>query len=120
MSQVSFQAGVDIGYYLGEVGTGYYLNAVGEPSGVWMGIAAGGLGLRGQVNPQVMRALYDHGISPDGEVLSKAQKVPAYDARSLDARTQAAIDDRVKELGKYVTAEDIARMTRASLPFTGG
>ncbi|MGQ0479999.1 MAG: MobF family relaxase [Pseudonocardia sp.] len=45
---------------------GYYTNAVaaGEPPGLWHGAGAEALGLVGEVDAEVMKALYTHGLDP--------------------------------------------------------
>ena len=45
---------------------GYYTDAVaaGEPPGLWYGRGAEALGLVGEVDPVVMKALYTHGLDP--------------------------------------------------------
>ena len=44
----------------------YYTDAVaaGEPAGIWYGRGAEALGLVGEVDPLVMKALYTHGLDP--------------------------------------------------------
>ncbi|MFI8992148.1 MobF family relaxase [Streptomyces antimycoticus] len=66
----SVSAGCDPDYLINAVGGGaenYYLKAVGvggEPPGVWQGDAAEMLGLSGEIDPDVMRALYTHLTDP--------------------------------------------------------
>lgn len=45
---------------------GYYTGAVaaGEPPGLWYGKGAEALGLTGEVDAEVMKALYTHGLDP--------------------------------------------------------
>lgn len=45
---------------------GYYTGAVaaGEPPGIWHGAGAAELGLTGEVDAEVMKALYTHGLDP--------------------------------------------------------
>ncbi|OLT01433.1 hypothetical protein BJF90_31980 [Pseudonocardia sp. CNS-004] len=45
---------------------GYYTGAVaaGEPPGLWYGKGAATLGLAGEVDAEVMKALYTHGLDP--------------------------------------------------------
>lgn len=62
MAQVTIATGFDVDYYLDQVGADYYLNAAGEPPGIWAGSAAPGRGLVGEVDPDVMRALYHHDV----------------------------------------------------------
>ncbi len=62
--------GYDVDYYLDATAKGqdaYYTDAVedgGEPPGIWYGRGAEALGLVGEVNPDVMKALYTHGLDP--------------------------------------------------------
>ena len=61
----------DIDYYLSKAGGAmhYYLTPASEgyePPGVWVGAGARVLGLSGLVNPDVMKALYERGVAPDG------------------------------------------------------
>ena len=56
-------------------GTRYYTEAAGEPPGRWAGRAAAGLGLAGDVDADVLQALYMDRVGPDGV--------------RLDARAQA-------------------------------
>ena len=45
---------------------GYYTGAVaaGEPPGLWYGRGAETLGLTGEVDAEIMKALYTHGLDP--------------------------------------------------------
>ncbi|MCA1673854.1 MAG: relaxase domain-containing protein, partial [Actinobacteria bacterium] len=45
---------------------GYYTGAVagGEPPGLWYGRGAEALGLTGEVDAEIMKALYTHGLDP--------------------------------------------------------
>ena len=78
VAMLSIHAGYDISYLTDAVGTGgadYYLCAAGqhgEPPGFWMGKGAAALGLSGEVDAKVMRALYHHDIAPDGSPLEIA------------------------------------------------
>src|SRR6476660_8785909 len=61
--------GYDVDYYLDATATGrdaYYTDAVtdGEPPGLWYGRGAEALGLVGEVDPVMMKALYTHGLDP--------------------------------------------------------
>lgn len=54
---------------------GYYTGAVvaGEPPGLWYGAGAEALGLSGEVDAEVMKALYTHGLDPrDPNTVSRA------------------------------------------------
>jgi conjugative relaxase-like TrwC/TraI family protein len=66
---LSVSAGHDTGYLTGEVATGreaYYTGAVaaGEPPGLWYGAGAAALGLTGEVDADLMEALYSHLLDP--------------------------------------------------------
>lgn len=101
MAQVTIGTVFDVDYYLDQVGADYYLSAEGEPPGIWAGSAAAGLGLAGQVDPDVMRALYHHDVGPDGVPLKTSQRGPRYAAKRTYAQVQDAIDKRVRdELGE--------------------
>src|SRR3954471_14061450 len=73
--------GYDVDYYLDATAEGvaaaamregvrgqdaYYTDAVaaGEPAGLWCGRGAEQLGLVGEVDPLMMKALYTHGLDP--------------------------------------------------------
>jgi conjugative relaxase-like TrwC/TraI family protein len=98
--QVTIATGYDVDYYLDQVGADYYLSAAGEPPGIWAGQAAPGLGLTGEVDPDVMRALYHHDVAPDGTPLT-AQRGPKYQGKRTYQQVQEAIDKRIRdELGE--------------------
>ena len=64
--------GYDVDYYLDATATGrdsYYTDAVaaGEPPGLWHGRGAQALGLTGEVDATIMKALYTHGLDPRDE-----------------------------------------------------
>jgi len=66
---LSVASGHDVGYLLGPVAGGresYYTGAVaaGEPAGLWYGAGAELLGLRGEVDAEVMEAVYSHLLDP--------------------------------------------------------
>ena len=52
-----------------------YYTKGGEPPGQWAGRAAARLGLAGQVDPQVLEALFMENIGPGGEVLAPRHQV---------------------------------------------
>ena len=68
--------GYDVDYYLDATAEGvarlvrgqdaYYTDAVaaGEPAGIWHGRGAAALGLVGEVDPTLLKALYTHGLDP--------------------------------------------------------
>src|ERR1700758_190039 len=92
MAQVTIATGFDVDYYLDQVGADYYLSAAGEPPGIWAGSAAPGLGLAGEVDPDVMRALYHHDTAPDGTPLTASQRGPKYQGKRTYQQVQEAID----------------------------
>ena len=102
MAQVTIKTGFDVDYYLDQVGADYYLTAAGEPPGIWAGAAAPGLGLVGQVDPDVMRALYHHDTAPDGVPLGTAQRGPKYRPRSapISRSRRTSTSGSADELGE--------------------
>ena len=69
-------------------GTKYYAEAAGEPPGQWGGQAAAQLGLRGEVDPAVLQALYMDRVGPDGERLDARQRAKY---RPVEERVDAAV-----------------------------
>jgi TrwC relaxase len=71
----------DVDYYLSKAGRGmahYYLTPASEgyePPGVWVGTGAADLGLRGLVEPEVMKRLYERGIGPGGKQVGHKRPV---------------------------------------------
>jgi conjugative relaxase-like TrwC/TraI family protein len=66
---LSVDEGHDVGYLTKAVATGresYYTGAVaaGEPPGLWYGAGAEALGLRGEVDADLMEAVYSHLLDP--------------------------------------------------------
>jgi conjugative relaxase-like TrwC/TraI family protein len=129
---LSLHAGYDISYLTDAVGQGgaeYYLSAAGpggEPPGFWAGKGAQALGLAGEVDAGVMRALYHHDIAPDGTRLNTPGRRPGYEQQreSLDERIEATVAAKVAELGAFPTEREIREiqlMARAdqrnSVPF---
>jgi conjugative relaxase-like TrwC/TraI family protein len=126
MPQLTLSTGFDVNYYLDQVGADYYLTAAGEPPGVWMGTAAEAMGLRGEVDPDVMRALYHEGVAPDGTRIAARPQCKTGTARISASvqRAQDRIDAAVAELGRFATPEEIRAIThremtkvRHSVPF---
>src|ERR1700745_2689201 len=126
MAQVTIKTGFDVDYYLDQVGADYYLNAAGEPPGIWAGSAAPGLGLSGEVDPDVMRALYHDDVAPGG-VLLTSQKGPRYGPRRTYQQVQEAIEKRIEaelgelaphmpERGRKIRLEERAK-TRTRTPY---
>lgn len=124
MAQVTVATGQDVDYYLDQAGANYYLLAE-EPPGIWTGRAAPGLGLTGEADPDVMRALYHHGVGPDGVPLGKAQKSPQYEAKRSWQQIEDAIQARIDDLGPiFATPEKIREIrlqerakSRTSTPY---
>ncbi len=85
----SVSPGYDPDYLINQVASGrenYYLKAIevqGEPAGTWFGAGAEYLGLSGEVDPEMLKALYTHLTDP----------------RSLE-ELQSVTKDRVKEWRK--------------------
>jgi conjugative relaxase-like TrwC/TraI family protein len=132
MAMLSIHAGYDIAYLTDAVGQGgaeYYLSAAGqhgEPPGFWMGKGAQTLGLSGEVDPKVMRALYHHDIAPDGPPLEIPGGRPSYERQreTIDDQIAAAVAAKVAQLGAFPTEREIREirlMARAeqrnSVPF---
>ncbi len=66
---LTMHKGYDTDYYNDAVAKGreaYYTDAVaaGEPPGRWHGRGAAALGLTGEVDPLMMKALFTHGLDP--------------------------------------------------------
>jgi hypothetical protein len=115
VAQVTIATGFDVDYYLDQVAVGadYYLDA-GEPPGIWAGAAAPGLGLSGEVDPDVMRALYHHNVGPDGVPLGAARKSPEREAKRTWQQIEDAIAARIAELGPVFATPAAIREIRLS------
>ncbi len=66
---LSVSAGYDVKYLTDAVRQGregYYADAVtdGEPPGIWFGAGAAELGLSGEVDADLLEAIYTHGLDP--------------------------------------------------------
>src|ERR1700677_3772761 len=109
MPQLTLSTGFDVNYYLDQVGADYYLTAAGEPPGIWMGTAAEAMGLRGEVDPDVMRRLYHEGVGPDGPRIAARPQCKTGTARISASvqRAQDRIDAAVAALGRLAMPEDI-------------
>ena len=109
---LSLHTGYDTAYLTDAVGSGsgadYYTGAQGEPPGYWQGAGAAALGLDGQVDGDVMRALYHEDTGPDGEVLARRQRPGNYPAAagSLNARIEAEVAEQVAARGGIITPEE--------------
>jgi hypothetical protein len=113
-------AGHDIEYPLRSAGSAvaYYLQDGKEPPGVWAGTAAGALGLTGQVDPEVYRALFGKLIAPTGERLYSGRP-PRYareTGRDKDEEAAAA----VAALGEFATPAELVYRKQIRPVVTGG
>src|SRR5258708_23561311 len=105
--------GDDVDCYSRKAGgrTGYYMTPASdghEPPGTWTGQGAADLGLRGLVDPAVMKALYERGIAPDGRRIGRSRAVYTGNAGRQDElaeRIDAAIDAEIAARGPFMTAE---------------
>ncbi len=85
--------GHDVRYFTNADGVGcagamaYYTRG-GEPPGQWSGKAAARLGLAGEVDPQVLEALFMENIGPGGEVLAK-RRATKDSKEAVDAAVRA-------------------------------
>jgi conjugative relaxase-like TrwC/TraI family protein len=113
---LTLHAGDDVEYYVHSAGKGgadYYLSSCTdhkEPPGFWAGKGAEGLGLAGEVNPRVMRALYHHNVLPDGTLMDTPGRSPRYQPAppsTLTARIQARVKERIAELGFEPLPEEV-------------
>ena len=107
---LSPHTGYDTGYLTDAVGTGadYYLGAKGEPPGYWQGAGARALGLAGEVDAAVMRALYHEDVGPDGQVLGRRQRKANYPEAggSLYKRVEEEVARVKAERGRFFTPEE--------------
>jgi TrwC relaxase len=91
-TNVTLHAGYDVAYFTSGQGRGgcagamSYYTAAGEPSGQWAGKGAAGLGLSGQVDPDVIERLYQEDTGPGGELLVKRRR-----SKAAGQREQAAV-----------------------------
>ncbi len=104
---VSIRKGHDVRYFTNADGVGcagamaYYTKG-GEPRGQWAGRAAARLGLAGQVDPQVLEALFMENIGPGGEVLA-----PRHQGKG-DAEAEEAAVRAWRKQHLYASATEIA------------
>ena len=97
---VSLRNGHDVRYFTnhggasGCAGAMAYYTKAGEPPGEWYGKAAGKLGLFGEVDPQVIDALFMDNTAPTGEVLARAGQAEERRGRGAD-RLQEGVPVRV-------------------------
>ncbi len=117
---LSIHKGYDVDYLTRSVGetVGYLLDAKGEPPGFWTGRGAADLGLSGDVDAEVMKALYERGKAPDGRQLGRSRS--KYDGmrEGLEERVEAAVQDEIAREGGFITLdriEEIRSQERAKL-----
>jgi conjugative relaxase-like TrwC/TraI family protein len=90
-------------------GTRYYAEAAGEPPGRWGGQAAAHLGLAGDVDGDVMRALYMDRVGPDGQRLDARQR-PKY----LPAEERVAVAVAAHQVAHPFATEGDLELVRAA------
>ncbi len=122
---LSVHTGHDVGYLTGAVGggrEGYYTGATaaGEPPGLWYGAGAESLGLSGEVDAELMEAMYSHLLDPRdpatrsraswGEAAALGQPHKRY--RSVEEIYEASLE-REPEAGPERRAELRAEAERS-------
>jgi conjugative relaxase-like TrwC/TraI family protein len=113
-TNVTLHSGHDVAYFTsgqhrgGCAGAMSYYTAEGEPPGQWAGTGAATLGLRGQVGPDVIGRLYQHGIGPGGELLVKPRQTKA-----AAEREQAAVAAYLAA-HPYASATELAEVRAAA------
>src|SRR6516162_9147786 len=119
---VSLRNGHDVRYFTNHGGAGgcagamaYYTKA-GEPPGEWYGKAAGKLGLFGEVDPQVIDALFMDNTAPTGEVLAGRVKPKNGEAAALTAYKKAYPYASATEIAEFKAAER-AKGARSAVPY---
>ena len=88
-------------YFLDLQREDYYSNG-GEPSGKWIGEGASQLGLRGKIDKQIIRDLFD-GRMPDGKPLTQQQKYSAIHAGYGKVRSRQIGNDLTFSVPKSVS-----------------
>jgi hypothetical protein len=112
-TNVTLHAGHDVAYFTrgqyrgGCAGAMSYYTAAGGPPGQWTGKGAVTLGLNGQVDPDVISALYQHNAGPGGEQLVKRRQ-----SKSARDREQAAVAAFLAE-HPYASATELAAVRTA-------
>jgi conjugative relaxase-like TrwC/TraI family protein len=129
---LTMKIGHDVDYLTDAVAKGregYYTGAVaaGEPPGLWYGAGAAELGLSGEVDAEVMKALYTHGLDPrdpataSRETWAKAARIgnPPRNYRKAD-EIYAALLEAHPDAGPEERAQlraQAARSARQSVTF---
>ena len=112
-TNVTLHNGHDVAYFTsgqdrgGCAGAMSYYTAAGEPPGEWAGKGAAALGLRGQVDPNVIGCLYQHNIGPGGEQLIKRRQ-----SKAAAEREQAAVTAYLAA-HPYASATELAEVRAA-------
>ena len=112
-AKVTLHAGHDVAYFTRGQGRGgcagamSYYTAAGEPPGQWAGKGAAGLGLSGQVDPDVIERLYQENIGPGGELLVKRRQ-----AKKAQEREAAAVAAYLAA-HPYASATELAEVRAA-------
>lgn len=89
----------DVSYLTDAVGSGrenYYTDAVdvaGEPAGIWYGAGAEMLGLRGEVDADVMKAVYHQNLDPRDPAQTATLGAPRRQYRTPEELYAAALGD---------------------------
>jgi hypothetical protein len=113
-TNVTLHSGHDVAYFTsgqhrgGCAGAMSYYTAAGEPPGQWAGTGAAALGLRGQVDPNVIGHLYQHNIGPGGELL-----VTRRQSKAAAKREQAAVTTYLAA-HPYASATELAEVRAAA------
>ena len=90
-TMVTIKAGHDVAYFTSDsgkcscAGAMSYYTAGGEPPGRWAGKEAVNFGLSGEVDPGVLRRLYQEDIAPTGEILTSRRQPVAVKLREAKA-----------------------------------
>jgi len=113
-TNLTLHAGHDVAYFTsgqhrgGCAGAMSYYTAEGEPPGQWAGTGAATLGLAGQIDPDVIGHLYQHGIGPGGDLLVKPRQ-----AKAAAQREQAAVAAYLAA-HPYASATELAEVRAAA------
>ena len=118
-TMVTIKAGHDVAYFTDGkgkcscAGAMSYYTAGGEPPGRWSGKAAQYFGLSGQVDPGVLRRLYQEDIAPTGEILTSRHQ--PRDVRRREAEAVRAFR-KLHPFGSAVEEAQVRVAERAKDP----
>ena len=108
---LSLHTGYDTAYLTDAVGASdYYTGAAGEPPGYWQGAGAAALGLAGQVDAEVMRALYHDDVGPGrpgAGPAAAAGELPGGCPGRCTSGSRPRSPSRVAAAGGIITPEEI-------------